>query len=203
MQNSDYKRKCNKCGTQMKKEYNTDYHDIFQCPNCEYQKAIKIEECCRNSFKIVIVDNTMKVNRLLYQCKNCGGIVNRSKPLSFKEFSDEIRDEINIYAYEEWKLKIDDESKSLNNLLWESNRSLTNFGKMEVHYVSKQYRALRKTALIRDNYKCQRCQNKAEEMHHLTYNNFPNEKLEDLQSLCSKCHTEITHLERQSRIKKK
>lgn len=203
MNNQDYKTICNKCSTDMKKEYDSDYHEIFQCPACNYQKVIRIDECCRNPLKIVIIDNTMKVDRLLYQCINCGGIVNKSKPLKFNEFSDEIRDEINIFRLEEWKENIKNDFQFSKIPIDENNFRISNFGKLQDHYSTEKYRNVRKQALIRDENKCQICDKNAEEVHHLTYENFPNEKLEDLQSLCSNCHFEITWKERMERINKK
>ncbi|WP_105170217.1 HNH endonuclease signature motif containing protein, partial [Chryseobacterium piscicola] len=179
------------------------YHEFFECPNCNYQKAIQIDECCRSPLKIVIIDKTMKVERLLYQCINCGGIVNRSKPLSFKKFSDQIRDEINIYRLKEWKDNIENDFRFIKEAINENNFRLSNFGKLQEHYATEKYRNIRKKALIRDENKCQICNKDAEEVHHLTYENFPDEKLEDLQSLCSKCHSEITYKERLERINKK
>ncbi|SIT10114.1 hypothetical protein SAMN05421796_11610 [Chryseobacterium piscicola] len=145
----------------------------------------------------------MKVERLLYQCINCGGIVNRSKPLSFKKFSDQIRDEINIYRLKEWKDNIENDFRFIKEAINENNFRLSNFGKLQEHYATEKYRNIRKKALIRDENKCQICNKDAEEVHHLTYENFPDEKLEDLQSLCSKCHSEITYKERLERINKK
>lgn len=187
----------------MIKEYDTDYHEIFQCPNCNYQKIIQIEECCRNPLKIVIIDNTVKVDRLLFQCINCGGIVNKSKPLSYKKYSDQIRDEINSYRLKEWNEKIRFDFQFAKEPVNEHNFTISNFGKLQEHYASEKYRSVRKKALMRDKYECQICGSKAEEVHHLTYENYPNEKLEDLQSLCSKCHVELTWKERFERIEKK
>ncbi len=203
MENYDYKIKCNKCGTVMKKEYDSSFHEIFQCPNCDYQKVIQLEECCRNPLKIVIIDNTKKVDRLLYQCINCGGIVNKNKPLSFKKYSDEIRDEINTYRLKEWEEKVSFDFQLSKEPVNENNFRISNFGKLQEHYGTEKYRHIRKYALMRDDYKCQICKKDAEEVHHLTYENYPNEKLEDLQSLCSKCHSDITWRERFERIDKK
>ncbi len=203
METYDYKTKCNKCGTIMKKEYDSEFHEIFQCPNCEYQKVIQSEECCRSPLKIVIVDNTKKIDRLLYQCINCGGIVNKSKPLSFKKYSDEIKDEINTYRLKEWEEKVSFDFQLSKEPVNENNFRISNFGKLQEHYFTEKYRSIRKEALIRDDYKCQICKNNAGEVHHLTYENCPNEKLEDLQSLCSKCHGKITWKERFERIDNK
>lgn len=203
MENVFNKAKCNKCGSQLDEIYEITYHNVYECPNCGYQKALLIDDCCRDPFKIVIIDRTMKTDRLLYQCKNCGGIVNKNKPLSFKIYSDQIRDEINIERFNEWKENHNYDYLAVKDQILEHNYKLSNFGKLNEHYASEEYRTIRKQALIRDNYKCQKCGNEAEEVHHLTYDNFPNEKIEDLQSLCSNCHNKITWKERFERISKK
>jgi len=51
--------------------------------------------------------------------------------------------------------------------------------------------AIRKTTLLRDNDKCVICNKKAQQVHHLTYDNVGFEKQEDLISVCKPCHEEI------------
>jgi hypothetical protein len=46
--------------------------------------------------------------------------------------------------------------------------------------------------LERDNYLCQAClTNRAEQIHHLTYNNIYDEPLYELLSVCKRCHIKI------------
>ena len=40
----------------------------------------------------------------------------------------------------------------------------------------------------RDNFKCQKCGKRGTQAHHLNYKNIGNEKLDDLITLCNKCH---------------
>lgn len=202
MRDTNYKTICNKCQNQLNKIYEIVYHDVYECINCGYQKILKIENCCRNPFKIVVIDRTTKKPRLLYQCKNCGGVVNKNKPLSFKKYEEEISDEINTYRIDEWEINCQQDYLMVKDQVLENNFKLSNFGKLAVHYMTEKYRSIRQKALIRDNYNCQipNCNNIAEEVHHLTYENFPNEKVEDLQSLCSSCHNEITWKERFQRF---
>jgi Restriction endonuclease len=57
---------------------------------------------------------------------------------------------------------------------------------------SKQWVAKRKQVFQRDNYECQKCKSKEElRAHHLTYEHFGDEPLEDLITLCNPCHNEI------------
>lgn len=58
---------------------------------------------------------------------------------------------------------------------------------------SKTWKDKRELVLARDNYRCQYCDSdgdgKSLHVHHLTYNNFKNEPLEDLITLCGHCHS--------------
>lgn len=66
-----------------------------------------------------------------------------------------------------------------------------------------QWKALRARALDRDNHICQRCKKKrADQVHHLTYERWKNENLEDLQSLCAGCHIKVHKLEKNTRKNK-
>lgn len=63
-----------------------------------------------------------------------------------------------------------------------------------------QWKALRARALDRDNHICQRCKKKrACQVHHLTYERWKNENLEDLQSLCAGCHIKVHKLDKINR----
>jgi len=57
------------------------------------------------------------------------------------------------------------------------------------------WKSLRKKILIRDNYTCQICKCKAEEVHHLTYQHKGKEYSFELVSLCHNCHLKHYHPE--------
>lgn len=194
---------CNKCSTEYEKVYEIEFHNIYECPNCKYQKAMKIDDCCRHPNKIVIIDNTKKTKRLLYQCKRCGGIVNKNLPLPFNKFEDQIKDEINIYRFDEWAEKQRYDYLLVKDALEENNYRFSKWGIYNEYLSSKEWRAKRILVLKRDDYKCQACKiASAEEVHHLTYANIYKENLEDLQSVCSNCHHQITMEDRSKRFLK-
>lgn len=58
---------------------------------------------------------------------------------------------------------------------------------------SLEWKALKSKVLNRDNYTCQSCNTNgiSLEVHHITYQNFGNEDLADLVSLCRNCHQAI------------
>ncbi|ARV16876.1 hypothetical protein BTO07_09540 [Polaribacter sp. SA4-12] len=65
-------------------------------------------------------------------------------------------------------------------------------GKYNEYLLSEKWKTKRNEVLKRDNSLCRVCkEKKAEDVHHLTYENLFNEKLEDLISVCRKCHLEI------------
>lgn len=69
-------------------------------------------------------------------------------------------------------------------------------------YDSAAWKSVRRTALLRDRYRCQICGGRATEVHHLTELSEKNVNdkhislnLNNLQSLCHECHTRITQEE--------
>lgn len=64
-----------------------------------------------------------------------------------------------------------------------------------VDYTSEQWKTIRKERLTLDSGLCVFCKSPAEEVHHVTYENVGNERIEDLRSLCRICHDACTQLE--------
>jgi 5-methylcytosine-specific restriction endonuclease McrA len=63
------------------------------------------------------------------------------------------------------------------------------FRSKEEYYKSEEWEKIRIFALHRTQNRCQRCgAEKNLEVHHLTYDNLYNEKPQDLEVLCKKCH---------------
>ena len=64
------------------------------------------------------------------------------------------------------------------------------------------WRKKRKKVLIRDNWTCQKChEQRASDIHHLTYVRIFRERMEDLMAVCRKCHEELHGIERASVFK--
>ena len=66
------------------------------------------------------------------------------------------------------------------------------------HYLrSKHWRSIRARALKRDSRRCQTCRRTRRlEVHHLTYERLGEERLEDLVTLCQRCHSTAHQWER-------
>jgi len=59
----------------------------------------------------------------------------------------------------------------------------------EKYYASEEWAERRRKVFERDNWACVLCSNtEGLSVHHRTYRNFGNEPLEDLTTLCSRCH---------------
>lgn len=58
----------------------------------------------------------------------------------------------------------------------------------DLYLQSEKWKALRGQVLQRDGFMCVRCAAAAEQVHHLTYERWQNEELNDLVSLCRECH---------------
>ena len=57
------------------------------------------------------------------------------------------------------------------------------------HLKSRKWKLLRQQRLEKDNYKCVVCDyTDSLQMHHLNYENFGNETIEDIITLCEICH---------------
>lgn len=152
-----------------------------------------IEDCCRSPFLNVTIDNKNQERiRLHRQCLNCGGCTDRTKPLAFKKYSLEIRLEFSYSNYEKWLNETRDEFRNLWESVKECNNDTSKFTRYSNYIQSEDWKLKRKQVLIRDNNLCQICKKvAAEEVHHLTYDNLFNEKLEDLLSVCKICHKEL------------
>ncbi len=113
------------------------------------------------------------------QCTKCGLL--ESKVYKKKE----IKDISKLYEY------------SIEN--WNKYKMQKSFLKqLKVnHYLnylkSKEWQILREQVIKRDSV-CTNCMQPANDVHHLNYDNFTKEKLEDLILLCRECHEEVHRL---------
>jgi 5-methylcytosine-specific restriction endonuclease McrA len=70
----------------------------------------------------------------------------------------------------------------------------------EKYLASDAWAERRAAALLRDKGQCQAqldgCTGRASQVHHLTYRHWRNEPLFDLASVCTRCHDQITRMDR-------
>lgn len=185
--------KCSRCGCKnIYIDSEVKYHIIFRCISCDYLMIRRFKECCQNPLLNVTIDDKNTERRRLHrQCSNCGGCVDRTRPLSFKNYSNEIRFEFSHLNYNKWLNDIDFEKKQIYKWISEANYNTSKYAKYRNYLISENWLVKRNQVLKRDKNICQVCNNLAEEVHHKTYKNLYNEPLDDLVSLCRNCHIEV------------
>ena len=179
---------CPKCKVDSFVHYTNKYAIEKWCMTCGYFTYTWFE-CCENQ-DINKVIYYMKDNRpsVREQCLNCGKLI-PSKAIGFKTVNQEElhyfnesheanRNEEILFLKKDYK-----EKKKFNFTI--------RYYKGYLEYLrSDKWKEIRLKILKRDNNLCQKCKSeKAYHVHHLTYKNLFHEKLEDLISICIKCHT--------------
>jgi 5-methylcytosine-specific restriction endonuclease McrA len=146
--------------------------------------AIEIK-CLSHKMDFVKFKREDGVEMLRKQCFCCGEVsrdLKKSLVQSFnllQECNYSIRD-LKYVFLKEVRESLD---KIKNQEAWDEYNQYLN---------SDKWKLKRKKVLERDNYLCQAClTNKAEEIHHLTYENIYDEPLYQLISVCKRCHDKI------------
>ena len=187
-------QECPKCSSKsIVTERHYNHWNVYECVNCKYWTYWHSDECCKKPHEIVTIDHKPSGHiALYYQCINCGSSPNRNKPLSTKKFGEQIRSEFSNSRFSEFKEKKERERQELAEAKAGYNLRNSKRYKYHKYLTSDKWKELREKVKKRDNYLCQECKtNKAEEVHHLTYENVFNEKMSDLISVCSDCHKEL------------
>jgi hypothetical protein len=182
---------CDNCNSQNIKVITAyNYHDIFECQNCNHWKIQKIDSCCRNPFELLVFKYNNSIPIAIYvQCNNCGGSLTMTKPLSFKDNSKSVRGEFSQVRYNDWKSEKQYEADQIYGISRQLRFINSSYYKYIQYLQSEEWKSKRLLVLERDNWICQSCKIlKADEVHHLTYANLGNENLDDLISYCKKCH---------------
>ncbi len=156
----------------------------------------EIEEiiCLNHNLEFVrkITSNGVKVLR--QQCNNCGLEVSNGLKNNMVENIDLLKSYNPDLNYMNFTYR----KEFSHQLKVEKNNDA--FQKYNFYLQSDQWKLKRKKVLERDKNVCQAClTNKAEEVHHLTYDNIFDEFLFELVSVCKNCHNEI---ENNKRIKR-
>jgi hypothetical protein len=126
--------------------------------------------------------------QLRNQCLKCGNFNGNAMP----------QNEVNMgkvpvsieppYTWEEFR----DERERLFERLTIAKKK-----KRDYYYKTKKWGKKRKLVLDRDGHKCRACEDApATQVHHLTYKHFKNEPLFDLVSICDRCHTSISKMDK-------
>ncbi|GEQ87434.1 hypothetical protein ULMS_29420 [Patiriisocius marinistellae] len=190
--------KCNSKSIVVERNYN--HWNVYECANCKYWTYSNSDDCCKERNEIITIDHKPSgIIALYYQCISCGSSPNRNKPLSIKKFGEKIRSEFSNSRFLEFKEKKEFERQKLSEQKSEYNNRNSKQYKYYEYLTSHKWKELREKVKLRDNFLCQECKSeKAEEVHHLTYENIFNEKLSDLISVCSDCHKKLHKIERKT-----
>ncbi len=119
------------------------------------------------------------------QCSKCGFL--DAKVYKQKEVTDVSK--LYEYSIEDWNKyrRIKSFEKQLRY-----NIKLNEY----IEYLSSdKWKEIRKQIIYKYNGICDYCHNEGNDVHHLTYDNFRNEPLDDLVLLCRKCH-EQEHIDK-------
>lgn len=159
---------------------------IYELSGSTYYPKIKDVECLKHEFKTY--KYTAINGRLFYKkrCDNClrfdGGQIKHSSIENIENVHfDNTPDNLHEHSF----------SIELRKTLVQK-RNEYEYEIYREYYLSDLWKRKRIKVLKRDNHLCQAClTNKATEVHHLTYNNFMDEPLFELISLCHRCHDKI------------
>lgn len=158
-----------------------------------YKYAVVEIECLSHNMQFVKFTRQDGIQNLRRQCLCCGELSMDLKKSLVENFDDlqEFNNDLRYLKDKFYKQVIIGLDKIKNDEAWDKYNEYLN---------SEKWKVKRKKVLERDNYLCQAClTNKAEQIHHLTYNNIYDEPLYELISVCKRCHIKI---EEQKNLKK-
>ena len=187
---------CENCKTEMQIS-NHGIYIVNQCQTCgNYDDIMPCKDHNMEFVKVMQSDGKFYIKK---QCINCGfsrggGLPKNSVknldilPIFNQKLYDERRIATNLISTELQDFK---NTKNVNS---EKNKFLNEHNK---YLQTDTWKKKRLLVLKRDNYLCQSClEDKATEVHHLSYKFWKNEPLFDLISVCNPCHNNITEMSR-------
>ena len=203
MYTQEFKSKCLICNSPLISATEM-FCEIQYCPDCGYKHFRWIKgQCCTNPklspTKCYVSKQDYFVDpdnyKVFNQCGNCGkkrGTELKKKDhLKAPEFDYELFDtgrRINKDLYSEFERIRDLQKEQENTIYW------TNYNE---YLKSDKWIKIREIVLKRDNNLCQSCLNAdALEVHHTNGAYRYNEPIYSLVSLCSRCHSSITAMDR-------
>lgn len=156
------------------------YREVFESVNgkeCEHDEEIRIR-------------TYPTLRRAVIQCRTCGKQTDFLKGKGYVKYYGDRTTLFDEKAFEKWR---EEKSRQHDAAYMEYLPIRLAFleHRKEVYddYLSSpEWKALRKERLRKDGEKCQRCFNKADAVHHLTYDRIFHEHIDDLISICEPCH---------------
>lgn len=184
-------------------------HDTYvYCTHCfsRFGRLVKEKQCCDNMDRQPALRPTYGTSRtkhiqLITQCISCWDAKGNSLPQKGRDLSQfpvvdrDKEHEMEILRNKQFK-EVAGEFRSLNlsenNPRFEVEKAGFSFKNYKDYMRSDKWKVKRKKVLERDNYTCVSClEEKATQVHHITYDNLGDEPLFNLVSVCGKCHCKI------------
>lgn len=155
----------------------------------EVKGSLKFCEKCSSSemefVKYVFRNGTTNIRQ---QCNSCGKLhLDNFKHSYFNLKELRFKDDDKLNEHKEYRLK----SYLKNNEIYENKSNILSEGYKETYLRSPEWRYKRDLIIKRDKNKCRCCDEKARDVHHITYKRLGNEWSQDLISVCRSCHEKI------------
>ena len=154
-----------------------------QCQSCGMRKStstLKHETVPNLKYKI----QTNQIKKFSQELEDNGPTRERY----YNEYYNIERHKYNNKKQEEYQQKQEDYK------LQSQQRKRLWFNEHNEYLQTSQWKNIRQKVLKRDNFLCQGClENRATEVHHLTYDNWKNELMFELISVCFDCHHNKIH----------
>ena len=145
--------------------------------------------CDSANVEFVKYEMSNKIKILRKQCFDCGHINGRNYKRSFVNNFNLLADADIILRNKRYERQA--KKYNIKNIF--NDYAQDYFCKQkkyynEVYLNSDEWKHKRRLIMDFYNYKCQKCDKCATDLHHLTYNNIFKEKFDDLIPLCRACH---------------
>mgnify|MGYP000213911781 CR=1 FL=1 len=175
---------CEYCKNHNETEFTNQYYSGFLCEYCHSINVI--EHPCNHAYRFALLQKKNNTKELKNICTKCfereqkGYKIKDYDLTGIKTITFEVANNLRYQKYE-YRKEIYEQLNHKKNTDWRYN--------YEAYLQTTQWAAKRVQVFRRDNFKCQICYGKAEEVHHITYKNLHNEYLFELTSLCRSCHS--------------
>lgn len=190
------------CGTIMKK-IAMDHDTYVYCEDCHFSfgRLKYHDNCCDNPDRQLAIKKTRTHRRLITQCQSCGdskgnSIAHEDRDLDeIPEFNFELeermidqRNDQYFQVEKEFRLHFSEKYKARCEIV-----KVERYPEEYVKYISSPKWKIKSFSILkRDNFTCKCCSNaKAEEVHHIVYDNLGNEADFQLVSVCKPCHERL------------
>lgn len=158
------------------------YREVFETVNgkeCEHDEEIRIRQY-------------PTLRRAVIQCRLCGKQTRFLEGKRYVKYYGHLSPVFDESAFELWQEEMQERHKAayaeylpIRLAALEHRKDL-----YDEYLSSPEWKSLRERRLEIDGGMCQRCFNKADAVHHLTYERIFNEHIDDLISICEPCHFE-------------